>query len=128
MATPEAVTDTLAHLETFTVTSAWTSNAGVRSDFTLVAADTVANLIDAANTTALGALHGTTLNGNQSATAGQAEALVGLESTIHFSLGSNQLTVSDTAAHLLDPVNADGLALANGNRGPTLGPGQRPRR
>ena len=40
------------------------------------------------------------------------KSLAGLASTINFNIGSNQLTVSDTAANLLDPDYTDGLALA----------------
>src|SRR6202034_4373132 len=79
----EAVTDTLSNLQSFTSTAVWTSNAGVQSHFTLVAADTVANLINPLNTTALSALHGTTLSSNQTPSAHDAETLAVLQSTIN---------------------------------------------
>ena len=111
----EAVTDTLSNLQSFTSTAVWTSNAGVQSHFTLVAADTVANLINPLNTTALSALHGTTLSSNQTPSAHDAETLAVLQSTINFTLGATYaLTIVDTAANLLNPVYSDGVTLASG--------------
>ena len=109
----ETVTDTLAHLQALTGSANWIANPGVHVDFTLVAADTVAHLIDPANTAALAALAGTTLLGDQTVTAAQAQALVTVQSTIGFDLGGYTITIQDSAAHLLDPVNADGEALAS---------------
>ncbi len=108
----EAITDTLANIQTMTGSAGWTSNAAVHADFTLVAADTVAHLIDPANTAALEALAGTTLSSNQTTTAANAESLVNLSSSIHFSLGGHTVTIQDTAANILNPSNADGEAIA----------------
>jgi hypothetical protein len=111
----EAVTDTLSNLQSFTSTAVWTSNAGVQSHFTLVAADTVANLINPLNTTALSALHGTTLSSNQTPSAHDAETLAVLQSTINFTLGTTYaLTIVDSAANLLNPIYSDGVTLASG--------------
>ncbi len=109
----EAVTDTLANIQTLTGTQAWLQNTSVQSDFSLVVADTVANLVDPANTAALSAMAGTTLSGNLTTTAADAEALFAVQNAIHFSLDSHTLTVQDTAANLLDPVNIDGVGLAS---------------
>jgi hypothetical protein len=109
----EAVTDTLANIQSLTGSAGWTSNASVHGDFTLVVADTVAHLIDPANTAALAAMAGTTLSGDQTVSAANAESLVNLETTIHFGLGGHTVTIQDTAAHLLDAANADGEALAS---------------
>ena len=109
----EAVTDTLANIQSLTGSAGWTSNASVHGDFTLVVADTVAHLIDPVNTAALAAMAGTTLSGNQTVSAASGEALVNLATTIHFGLGGHTVTIQDTAAHLLDAANAGGEALAS---------------
>ena len=108
----EAITDTLANIQTMTGSAGWTSNAAVHADFSLVVADTVATLINPANTTALEAMAGTTLSSNQTTTAANAESLVNLSSSIHFSLGGHTIAIQDTAANILNPSNADGEALA----------------
>ena len=108
----EAITDTLAHIQTLTGSAGWTSNVSVHTDFSLVVADTVANLIDGANTAALSAMAGTTLSSNQTTTAANAESLFALESTIHFALDGHTVTIEDTAANILNLANTDGEALA----------------
>jgi hypothetical protein len=108
----ESITDTLDNIQTLTGSAEWTSNTGVHSDFSLVVADTVATLINPANTTALAAMHATTLNGNQTVSAANAESLFAVESTISFSLGSYTITIQDSAAALLNPSNSDGEAIA----------------
>ena len=108
----EAITDTLANIQTLTGSAGWTSNASVHADFSLVVADTVAHLIDPSNTAALSAMTGTTLSSNQTATAAAAQSLFALENTINFTLGGHTVTVQDTAANILNPANADGEALA----------------
>jgi hypothetical protein len=108
----ESITDTLNNIQTLTGSSEWTSNTGVHSDFSLVVADTVATLINPANTTALAAMNATTLNGNQTVSAANAESLFAVESTINFSLGSYTITIQDSAADLLNPSNSDGEAIA----------------
>ena len=109
----EAVTDTLANIQTLTGAAAWTQNASVQGDFSLVVADSVAHLIDPANTAALATMAGTTLAGDQTTTAADAESLFAVQTGIHFSLGSHTLTVQDSAANLLDPVNIDGVGMAS---------------
>jgi hypothetical protein len=108
----EAITDTLANVQTLTGSAGWTSNVSVRAAFSLVVADTVANLINGANTAALSAMAGTTLSSNQTTTAANAESLNNLTSTIHFGLGGHTVTIQDTAANILNLANADGEALA----------------
>jgi len=109
----ESITDTLAAIQTLTGSSAWTSTSSVHGNFHLVAADTVANLIDGSNTSALAAMNGTTLAGSETITAAAAESLFALANSIHFSKGASSLTIEDTAAHLLNPAYWDGLALAD---------------
>ena len=84
----------------------------MHTDFSLVVADTVATLINGANTTALSAMAGTTLSGNQTTTAANAESLFALEGTINFTLGGHTIAIQDTAANILNLANADGEALA----------------
>ena len=108
----ETITDTLTNVQTLTGLSSWTGNASLRTDFHLEVADTVANLINPANTTALSGMSATTLSGNQTVTAASLETLFTLESTIHFSLGGNQLTIQDAAADLLNPTYSDAVAMA----------------
>jgi hypothetical protein len=106
------VTDTLVDLATITGSAAWSS---VSSHIALTAADTVANLIALANpgsAATLATLTATTLEGAQSSNANQAETLATVQSTIHFSLDGNHLTILDTASDLLNPTNVDGIALA----------------
>ncbi len=105
----QTVTDTLANIQTLTGAAAWQQNASVQSDFSLAVADTVANLVNPDNATALAAMASTTLLGDQTSSAIDAEALFAVKNAIHFSLGVNVLTVQDTAAHLLDPVYLDGV-------------------
>jgi hypothetical protein len=109
----ETVTDTLADIESLTGYSLWTDHVSMQSNFALVVADTVANLINPSNTAVLETMSGTTLSGDQSTTAANAESLFALESTINFSLGSHQITILDTAANILNQVNSDGDALAS---------------
>ena len=109
----EAITDTLANIQTLTGSAGWTANTSVHADFTLVVADTVAHLIDPANTAALTAMAGTTLSANQTVTAASAESLFALETSIHFTPGGHTVTIQDTAAHILEAANADGEALAS---------------
>ncbi len=108
----EAITDTLANIQTLTGSASWAANTAVRADFSLVVADTVAHLIDPANTAALSAMAGTTLSSNQTTTAANAESLVTLANTIGFALGGHTVTIQDTAANILNLANADGEALA----------------
>ena len=56
----ESITDSQANIQSLTGSSAWTGNTSVHSDFYLVAADSVANLIDPSHTAALAAMNGTT--------------------------------------------------------------------
>ena len=109
----ETVSDTLANIQTLTGAPAWTQNTDVQADFHLTTADTVAALIDPANLTALSAMAGATLSGNQTASAADAEALFAVKSAINFNLDGNMLTVQDTAAHLLDPANLDAMGMAS---------------
>ena len=109
----EAITDTLANIQTLTGSAGWTTNASVHADFSLVVADTVATLINGANTAALSAMAGTTLSCNQTATAANAESLFAVENTINFTLGGHTITIQDTAANILNLANADGEALAS---------------
>lgn len=109
----ETVTDTLGNIQTLTGASAWAQNAGVHADFSLVVADSVGNLIDPGNLAALSAMAGTTLSGDQTTTAANAETLFAVQSAIHFGLDGHALTVQDTAANLLDPANMDGVGMAS---------------
>jgi hypothetical protein len=109
----ESITDTLANIQTLTGSSAWTNNAAVHADFHLVVADSVANLINPANLSALEGMNSTTLSGNQTVTAANAEALFAAANAIHFSLGASTITIQDSAANLLNPGNSDGEALAS---------------
>jgi len=108
----ESITDTIAHLQSLQASSAWTSNTSVHAGFSLVAADTVSNLINPSHTSYLRSLSGSTLLTSQTTNAPSAESLALLASAIHFSLGSNVLTISDSASELLSASNVDGLALA----------------
>ncbi len=108
----ETITDTLADVRELLALSSWTGNASLRSDFRLEVADTVATLINSANTSLLSAVHGTTLSGDQTATAADLETLFSLENTIHFSPGSYHLTLQDTPANLLNPTYSDAVGLA----------------
>ena len=108
----ESITDTLTDIQSLTGSGNWSSNTSVHSDFHLVAADTVATLINPSNTTALAAMNGTTLNTSPTIDAADAESLFAVESTIHFSLGSHTITIQDSAADLLNPANIDGEAMA----------------
>ena len=76
-------------------------------------ADTVANLINPANTTALSAMNATELAAGQPPVTAQAlETLFTLENTIHFSLGTSQVTIQDSAANLLLPGHTDAIDIA----------------
>jgi hypothetical protein len=118
----DTVVDTIANLQTFNTAltaltgvtgTGWTGNAALAAGFQLTAADTVANLINGSNTTFLSNLHATTLSTNAQTNATDAETLATLASQIHFSLGAANLTVTDTAANLLNSVNQAGLQLAS---------------
>ena len=108
----EAITDTLVNIQILTGSAGWTANPSLHADFSLIVADTVAHLIDPANTAALSAVAGTTLSGNQTTTAANAESLFEIESTIAFSLGGQTIAIQDTAANILNAANAGGEALA----------------
>lgn len=108
-----SVTDTLSNIQTMTGSNGWTNNVTVHDDFHLVVSDTVANLINGANTAALSAMDGTTFASNQTTTAANAQALFALTDTIHFTKGVRTLTVQDTPANLLDFAYTDGLAFAD---------------
>jgi hypothetical protein len=119
---PETVSDTLANLNTLTGTlqnlvgnanTGWTGDTALLNAFQFTATETVANLISAGNAAALAALNGSTVISGQTANAADAETLATLASQIHFSLGTNTLTVSDTAANLLNALNQGGVALAS---------------
>lgn len=118
----ESVADTLANLSTLTTTlqnltgnanTGWTGDTALLNAFQFTATETVANLISAGNTAQLAALAGSTVISGQTANAADAETLATLASQIHFSLGTNTLTVSDTAANLLSALNQAGVALAS---------------
>jgi hypothetical protein len=109
----ETVTDTIANLQTLTALPAYSANASLTSAFTLGAADTVANLVNSANTSFLEGLASSTLTGNSITTAANAEALFLIETEIHFTKGSYTLTVQDTAVDLLNPANSDGIGIAD---------------
>ena len=108
----ESVVDSIASLQALTAGSGWTSTASLHASFQLNAADTVANLTNGASLVFLEGLHATALVGNDTASAASAETLANIASEIHFGLGGYTLTVSDSAANLLNSANADGLALA----------------
>ena len=108
-----SVTDTLSNIQTMTGSNGWTNNSTVHDDFTLVVSDTVANLINGANTAALSAMDGTTFSSNQSTTAANAQALYDLIDTVHFTKGVRTLTVQDTPTNLLNFAYTDGLAFAD---------------
>ena len=109
----ETVSGDIADLQTLTGLPAWSQNTGLQASFSLDAADTVANLINPANTSFLASLAGTTLAGNQTATASAAESLFLLEAKIHFAKDDNLLTIADTAANLISQSNADGVGMAD---------------
>ncbi|MGE4047644.1 MAG: beta strand repeat-containing protein [Acetobacteraceae bacterium] len=108
-----SVTDTLANIQTMTGAAGWTNNSSVHDDFNLVVADSVANLINGANTPALAAMNGTTFVSDQTTTAANAQSLYALQDTIHFSKGGHVLTIQDTPTNLLDFANVDALAAAD---------------
>ena len=108
-----AVDDTIASLRSLTSGTGWTSNPSAHSAFHLVAQDTVANLVNPANTTLLAGLTGSTLSGDVTINAATANALASLSNAIHFDRGISHITVQDSAADLLDVSNAPGIALAN---------------
>jgi hypothetical protein len=121
-AQPESVVDSIGNLQslnaallalTGTAGTGWTGSATLASAFQLTAADTVANLILGGNTTFLAGLHATTLSASATADATDAETLATLASQIHFGLGTSTLTVTDSAANLLNPLNQAGVALAS---------------
>jgi hypothetical protein len=109
----ETVTDSIANLQTLTALPAYSGNSALAGAFTLGAADTVANLINASNTSFLEGLTSSTLAGSSTTTAANAEQLFIIANEIHFSKGSNALTVQDSAANLLNPTYSDGIGLAN---------------
>ncbi len=106
------VNDTVANLRSLTAGAGWTGNAATHADFTLVARDTVANLINPANTTFLSGLAVTGLAANATVSASAATSLANLSSTIHFQ-HDHTITVQDTASGLLNPANAAGLGVAD---------------
>ena len=108
----EVIADTVANLQALQASTAWTQNAGVHAGFSFTASDTVANLIASGNASFLASVTASTLASSQTTDAASAETLATTASAIHFSLGGSVLTVSDTASNLLNPNNADGLALA----------------
>ena len=109
----ESVTDSFSNIQTLTGSSGWTGNASLQAKFHLIVADTTAVLTNAANTTALAGMAGTTLSIDDTASAAAAETLFSLTNTIHFTKGSHHLTVQDTATNLLNPANSDGLGIAD---------------
>jgi hypothetical protein len=110
---PHAVFDSVADLFTLVSSVAWTHNGPLQSQFSLTAQDNVADLINPASTAFLSGLSATTLGGDNTTDAASATALANLAGTINFVHGAAQIVVSDSAANLLDPENAAGLALAN---------------
>ncbi len=108
----ETITDTLENIQDLTGLTSWRNNVSLQSDFHLEVADTVNNLINPSNTTALSGMHGTTLTGDQTTTAASLESLFTLETTIKFSLGAYHVSLQDTAADLLNPSYSDAIALA----------------
>ena len=108
-----SVTDTLSNIQTMTGSAGWTNNSTVHDDFHLVVSDTIANLINGANTAALATMDGTTFSSNQTTTAANAQALFALVDTIHFTKGARTLTVQDTPTNLLNLAYTDGLTYAN---------------
>jgi hypothetical protein len=109
----ETVTDTIANLQTLAALPAYSANSALASAFTLGAADTVANLVNSANTSFLEGLASSTLITSSTTTAANAESLFLIENEIHFAKDGSTLSVQDTAANLLDPANSDGIALAD---------------
>lgn len=108
-----AVQDTVANMRSLISGAAWTGNTSLHSTFLLAAQDTVAYLIDPANTALLSTLSSTQLPGSATMNAATAETLSGLASTIHFNHAGNIITVSDSAAHLVNTANAGGVAFAD---------------
>ena len=104
----ETVTDSIASLAALTSSTAWTSNGALQSHFSLVASDTVSNLTNPANATFLNGLAGQSLSVSSVVNASSAASLAALSS---FGLAGHTLTVSDTAANLLAPGAAAGVAL-----------------
>ncbi|HEY1933953.1 MAG TPA: hypothetical protein VGG99_18230 [Acetobacteraceae bacterium] len=112
----ETIADTLANVQTLTQDSAsWAANTGLHGDFQLVVADTVGNLTYSGNTTALAAMSGgTTLAPTEAPVNAQSlESLFALESAIHFTRGTGQVTLQDTVVNLLNPTYSDAITLAN---------------
>jgi hypothetical protein len=108
-----SVVGSIADLFTLSNSTAWTHNVALQSDFALIAQTTLVDLINPAATAFLSGLSATTLGGDNTTDAASATDLANLSATIHFVHGGAQITVSDSAAALLDPANAAGLALAN---------------
>ncbi len=106
------VTGTIASLHALTASTGWTGNAATHADFTLQAHDTVANLVNPANTAYLASLAQTSLLCPATITAGTATSLANLAGTIHF-LHNHEIVVQDSASALLDPSNSAGLGLAD---------------
>jgi len=109
----ENVTDTYANLLSLTGIAAYSANPTLASAFTLGAADTVANLINPAHLSFLETLSSSTLSANSTTMAASAETLFLIENEIHFSKGTDTLTISDTPTNLLNANYSDGFALAN---------------
>ena len=106
----ETVTDSIQALASLKASLAWTgAGAGLQAHFGLIADDTAANLANPANAAFLNTLSGQTLAATSNVSAATAAALAALS---NFSRGGNGLIVSDSAANLLAPAAAAGVALA----------------
>ena len=109
----ETVTGSVAQLQALTASTAWTNSTAVHGAFALTASDSVAALINSANTSFLSGLHGTTLAADTVVNAADAETLAGVEAQINFNLGGHTLIVDDSAANLVALQNAAGVAMAS---------------
>ena len=107
------VTDTVANLQALTSGAGWTGNAATHGDFALMARDSAANLINPANTAYLSGLSQTGLAGYGTISAATATSLANVANTIHF-VHDHAITVSDSAANVLNPANSAGIGLADG--------------
>jgi hypothetical protein len=108
----QGVSDSVAHLRAMQEDATWAGHTAAHKAFSLVASDTVQNLIAPGNRAFLQGLAGTTLGASQIVGAAAAQLLAEIARSIHFSLKNLVLTVEDGAAQLLDHANAQGLALA----------------
>ncbi len=107
-----AIVDSVVNIFALQSSAAWVHEPALQGQFSWTAQGSVAELINPASTGFLAGLSGTTLAGDVTVDAASATALAGLASQIHFNAGGAQITVADTAAGLLDPSHASGLALA----------------